>query len=306
MRETRSDRRLPVFITLVVLSLLLLTFDLRSGGAGMAVAVRDGAGAVFTPLQRLGSAVVDPVADTVDGLLRVGALRAENEALRARLASAQAELSSTDDMRSRLATLERILDLDTPGAELSTTPANVIGRSDSYDLSLRIDKGRDNGVLPGHPVLDEYGQVVGKVVSAAASSAVVAPLTGDVDALTVLAGGRTGSLSNVAGTGLLELEVTDRPVRLAAGTQVVTSQLSTTFPPGLLVGEVVEDTELSGTGLLLASVRPFADLEALRVVTVVAWPAESPGGVSEEVSEPAQPLIPIPTTSPPGGAAGDE
>lgn len=304
MRETRSDRRLPVFITLVVLSLLLMTFDLRSDGGGVARVVRDGAGAVFTPLQAAASAVVDPVADAVDGLLRIGSLRAENEALRARLAEAQAELTSTDDLRARLATLERVLDLETPGADLSLTPANVVGRSDNFGDAFRIDKGRNDGVLAGHPVLDDYGQVVGKVVSASAGSAIVAPLTGDVDALTVLVGGRTGSLSARPGSGVLDLEIIDRPVAVEAGTQVVTSQLSSVFPPGLLVGEVIDDAVPTG-GVLLARVRPLADLENLRVVSVVAWSAEVATEPDREADSPDGPFIPIPTTAPTDDS-GDE
>lgn len=306
MRETRSDRRLPVFITLVVLSLLLMTFDLRSEGGGMARVVRDGAGALFTPLQKVASAVVDPVADAVDGLLRVGSLRAENEALRARLADAQAELSSTDDLRARLATLERVLDLETPGADLSLTPANVVGRSDNFGDSFRIDKGRDDGVLAGHPVVDDYGQVVGKVVSASARSAIVVPLTGDVDAVTVLVGGRTGSLVARPGSPVLDLEIIDRPVAIEAGTQVVTSQLSSTFPPGLLVGEVIESVTPNGA-VLLATVQPLADLENLRVVSIIAWPSDiAPDSAQEQLDVPSRPFLSTPTTTVPAGDTGDE
>jgi rod shape-determining protein MreC len=299
MREHHPDRRLPVFATLVVVALLLMTFDVRMHGGGVAGLVRDGTGAVFTPLQRLGSAIVDPVAETVDGLLRIGALRAENEALRARLASAQAELTAVEEMRARLDTLERILVLEPPARNLTTTAANVVARSDAFDLSFRIDKGSNEGILAGHPVLDEYGHVVGKVVSVSPTSAVVVPITGDVDAITVLTGGRTGSLAARVGTGDLELEIIDRPIPLRAGDQVVTSQLSTAFPSGLLIGEVAEDAAPVG-GVLLATVHPLADLQKLRAVVVVTWPADqsSPAGVA-----PSDPLVPLPTTPP--SSSGD-
>jgi rod shape-determining protein MreC len=301
MREYQRDRRLPVFATLVVVSLLLMTFDVRMHGGGVAGLVRDGTGAVFTPLQRLGSAVVDPVAETVDGLLRIGALRAENEALRARLASAQAELTAVEELRARLDTLERILVLKPPARNLTTTAANVVARSDSFDLSFRIDKGSNDGILPNHPVLDEYGHVVGKVVSVSPTSSVVVPVTGDVDAVTVLAGGRTGSLAARVGTGDLELEVIDRPVPLRAGDQVVTSQLSTAFPAGLLIGEVVEDAVPVG-GVLLATVRPLADLQKLRAVVVVTWPADQSAPTDAVTTDP---LVPLPTTPPsPSGDGG--
>ena len=58
----RSDRSLPTFITLVVLAILLMTFDIRRQEKGRA----DGARQTPALLQR--GAVIDPVADFIDGL----------------------------------------------------------------------------------------------------------------------------------------------------------------------------------------------------------------------------------------------
>ncbi len=86
----------------------------------------------------------------------------------------------------------------------------------------------------------------------------------------------------------MDLEVFDATEPLVAGDLVVTSSVSITFPQGLPVGEVTEDAELEGT-LVSASVRLFANPDALRVVVVVTWPPE-PGVVTTTVPTTTQPV----------------
>ena len=64
--------------------------------------------------------------------------------LSAQLAESQAALVAVQDDLAKLALLEQIYDLETDGAELGQTVANVIG---SVDAALIIDKGTQNGVL---------------------------------------------------------------------------------------------------------------------------------------------------------------
>ena len=64
--------------------------------------------------------------------------REQNAALSAQLAESQASLVAVQDDLAKLDLLEQIYDLDTDGAELGQTVANVIG---SVDAALIIDKG---------------------------------------------------------------------------------------------------------------------------------------------------------------------
>ncbi|MFP3915787.1 MAG: hypothetical protein ACLFWM_12990, partial [Actinomycetota bacterium] len=89
----RSDRALPTFITLVVIAVLLMTFDLRTEGQGVVGVMRGGAQTLLAPLQRSAAVVIDPVADFFDGVAGIASLRETNEALRAELARTQAALA---------------------------------------------------------------------------------------------------------------------------------------------------------------------------------------------------------------------
>jgi len=281
-RDSRGDRALPTFVTLVVAAFLMMTFDVRLAGGSVSSNIRSAALSVLAPLQNLAAIVVDPVADLGEALTGLATLRAENQALLAEVARLQAEQAGTQDLQARVAVLEQINDLEILDPDAAQTPANVIGRPDPFGPSFVIDKGTDDGVAVGHPVVDPNGYVVGKVVEAAPGFAIVVPITQDREAVTVLVDGQVGSLVSHVGSDQLTLEVFDAIEPLQAGDLVVTSSVSVTFPQGLPVGEVMADVDLEGTAIS-APVRLFAQTDTLRMVVVITWPPE-PGTVESTTS----------------------
>ncbi|HEY7565333.1 MAG TPA: rod shape-determining protein MreC [Acidimicrobiia bacterium] len=272
-REPHRDRSLPTFITLVVAAFLLMTFDIRVAGGDVASGIRSGALQLLAPLQRVAAVVVDPIADLAESLAGLASLRAENSALKAEVARLQAEVASTQNLQARLEVLEQVNDLEILSPDIPRTLANVFGRPDTLGSSFIIDKGSDHGIAVGHPVLDPFGYVVGKVVEVAPGYATVVPITQDREAVTVLVDGQVGILTSHVGSEVLTLEVFDAIEPLQAGDLVVTSAVSVSFPQGLPVGEVTEDVDLEGTALS-ADVQPFADPDDLQVVVVITWPPE--------------------------------
>ena len=267
----RSDRALPTFITLLVVAMLLMTFDLRLNGGGVVGVIRGGTQTLLAPLQRGANVVVDPVTNFLDGLGDITSLRETNEALRAELARAQAELAEAGDDLARLQTLERLHDLELDESQIAQTAANVIGRADQFDLAFQIDKGVNDGVIEGQPVIDVNGFVVGTVVTASPNTAVVVPIVASRNQVTVQVGSQTGLLRANPGSLDMTLDIFDARSRVNAGDQVVTA--ANAFPAGLAVGEVIETVEPQSTALT-ATVRPFVDAQALRVVVVLAWPPD--------------------------------
>ena len=74
----RSDRSTFVVIGLVVISFLMMTFDIRSSSQGIGGTLRTGVQAMVAPLQNAMNAVIDPVGDFADGLANLAGLRLEN------------------------------------------------------------------------------------------------------------------------------------------------------------------------------------------------------------------------------------
>lgn len=279
MRELRSDRSMPLFVTLLVLAFLVMTFDVRTDGGGVLGSFRSFINTGLEPVERVGSGVVAPLSDFVDGLGDIAGLRRENESLRALLAQRESELATLDDQLERLATLERLLDLEFEDQDLARTAANVTGLNDSFDQSFRIDRGTDDGVLEAQPVVDENGYLVGRVLAAFPASAIVVPITGDVEGVTVSVGEQDGVLQAMIGADELEipqmtLDVFEQAQPVTVGQRVVTSVFSGAFPPGIPVGEIVADASPQSQ-TLAARVQPFFDLRSLRVVSVLVWPRDA-------------------------------
>lgn len=284
MREFRDDRSVPLFITLLVIAFVVMTLDVRSTGAGALDTVKEGASRLVEPIQSAASAVIDPVARLVENLSDVAGLRNENAALRAELARAQAELAGVEQDRARLEVLEEMLDLQLAVEALVRTNANVIGRSDSIDELLVLDRGEESGILAGHPVLDQNGYVVGRILDSWNGGSTVVPLTNDVEGITVTVGDQFGTLQPVIGSSEMVLNVLESAHPVAAGDQVVTSQLSLSFPRGLPVGEIVADAQPQGQTLTVA-VRPFTETSRLEAVVVVAWPPDPAAAAADDTPE---------------------
>jgi rod shape-determining protein MreC len=271
LNREAGDRTLPTLITLMVIGILLMTFDVRTSGGGVVGVLRTGTQTIVAPVQKAASYVVNPVADMVQSLASVAILRQENLALREHLAEAEAELIAVQDQLARLDLFEQIYELENAGSGLGRTVANVIGRPDA--VSLIIDKGAADGIAKGQPVLDTNGYVVGSVHTVTQGSATIVPMIAAKDGVAVVVGEQVGILTPVVASEEMRLEVRDARTPVLAEERVETSAASINFPAGLPVGEVVDDAA-PALDLLTTRVRPYSDPDTLRLVVVLAWPPD--------------------------------
>lgn len=276
-------RTLPTFITLLVMGLLLMTFDVRSEGGGVTGTLRTGAQTIVAPLQKAAAFVVNPVVNMIDSLSNVATLREQNIALQQELAEFEAALIAVDDDLARLEFYEQLYDLETSGTDIGRTVAQVIGRPDA-SKALIIDKGTSNGIAVGQPVIDTSGYVVGTVQRVTAGTAIIVPITVGPDAVAVIVGEQAGVVVPQVATNEMRLEIFDAREPVFALDRVVTSSASVRFPAGYPVGEVTADAAPS-VGALSTGVRPFVNVDALRVVVVLAWPPDPVTAASEPESE---------------------
>lgn len=292
-----AGRTLPTLITLVVIGILLMTFDVRSQGAGVVGVLRTGAQSIVSPLQRTASFAVKPIVDMIDSLSNVANLQAENDALRSQLIEAKAEVNAMQDLEVRVEFLEQIYDMSPAGSEIGRTVANVIGRPDPIEDSLFIDKGTAHGIAVGQPVVDSNGYVVGSVSAVTAGSATVVPIISKRQGLTVIVGDQEGSLISQAGSELMKLEIYSAKEPVLATDRVLTSAGSLSFPAGWPIGEVVADAA-PVVDVLTTTVRPFVNPRTLRLVVVLAWP---PDPVTA-MTPPTTTTLPSPTTTTDGSS----
>jgi rod shape-determining protein MreC len=268
-----GDRTLPTLVTLLVIGLLLMTFDVRSEGGGVTGVLRSGTQSILSPLQKGTAFVVNPVVDIVDSLSNLASLREENLALRQELAEAEAALVALDDDLARLELYEQLYELEATTTAVGRTVANVIGQPDAFDGALIIDKGSAHGIAPGQPVIDTSGFVVGSVLHVSSGTATIVPITVGPSGVAVAVGDQIGTVVPIVTRNemRLELDLAQEPV--FAGDRVVTSSRSVNFPAGYPVGEVIADAAPTND-LLVTTIVPYVQPDTLRVVVVLAWPPD--------------------------------
>lgn len=274
-----GDRTLPTLVTLLVIGLLLMTYDIRSEGGGVTGTVRSGAQTIVAPLQKGAAFMVSPVVDVVDSLSNLASLRQQNIALQQEVAELQAELVAVDDRLARLELYEQLLELEATTSALGRTVANVIGQPDAFDGALIIDKGSSHGIAVGQPVIDTSGYVVGSVQQVSGSTATIVPITVGPSGVAVAVDEQIGVVMPQVASGEMRLEL-DAQEPVFAGDRVVTSSRSVDFPAGYPVGEVVADAAPTND-FLTTSVQPYVQPDTLRVVVVLAWPPDPVTAVTD-------------------------
>jgi len=296
-----GDRTLPTFITLLVIGVLLMTFDVRSEGGGVTGVLRTGAQTIVAPLQKAAAFAVNPVVDMIDSLTNVATLREQNIALQRELAEAEAALIAVDDDLARLELYEQLYDLETTGSDIGRTVAQVIGQPDAFDGALIIDKGTSDGIGVGQPVVDTNGYVVGTVQQVTSGTATIVPITVGRDGVAVTVGEEIGVVLPQVNDEEMRLEMGDARQPVFEGDRVVTSSTSVKFPAGYPVGQVTADAEPTPFGALSTSVRPFVNVNGLRVVVVLAWPPDPVTAATEPQPESAATTTTTPATTTTGG-----
>ncbi len=189
--------------------------------------------------------------------------------LKAKLADAEAENQRLSEMLG----FKR-----SPANRYHLLPAHVIGRDPSqWNAVITIDVGSADGVKENMPIIGPDGSLVGRVDTTARKSSKVILVTdaevgGGVSA-EVQNGSKKPPFGVVTGstgrTGTLQLDFLSPLADVKPGDTVVTSGLSTVYPPDIVIGRV-QSVSGGRQGLTQsATVKPSADLQYLRDVFVV-------------------------------------
>jgi rod shape-determining protein MreC len=271
-KPRRSRRTLTTLVVLVLISVTVITLDGSGRAHGLISGVRSIASDVFSPVRSGVDDVIDPVGDFFAGALNYGALQEENHRLEAEngaLRQRAVEKSFQERQLQQLTALENLPFLD----QLPTVTAEVQSIDDSnFAATVDIDKGRDEGVALGDPVVGSGG-LVGQVVEADHGTSIVRLVTDGQSRVGVTFG--NGQFATVAGIGprremTADFIATGVPVTI--GEPMYTNGLSgAAYPAGIPVASVTSIRTVPGADQQTVTVRPSADLDSLAYVDVVQW-----------------------------------
>jgi len=268
-----------LFLAVVVGHIVLISAQVNAkSGVPILETVTFGA---FAEVQRATSAVINGIRGGWSGYIALRGIRAENEALRRELASAQVELQQQRALADRTRSLETILQLES-SVEMRTTAAQIIGAAASPDFrTVTIDKGTSFGLRTDLAVLAPKG-VVGRVVVAGPRASRVQLLVDrNAAAGALIERSRAQGVAVGAGDDRLKLEYVSEISDVAVGDVVVTSGIDGIYPKGFVIGRV-DSIEKSGVAYRTIGIQPAVDFSSLEDVLVVLTPPPPPQAAVEK------------------------
>lgn len=267
--RTRRLRWLVVMLT--VISLMLITIDVRSKGDGPLDRVGHVALSVLGPMQRGLQTIFRPVGNFFAGFTKVPSLRARVADLERENAELRAEEEQVQDIGRENESLRRQLALKQQFASFTTLTAGVIGVGPSnFERVVFIDRGSRDGVTKNTPVIAGEG-LAGRVTAVGRSTAEVLLIVDRSSgvAARLATNGETGIVSGQGGSAL-DLELLDPAAKVVVGDKVLTSGYDKgLFPPGIPIGTVTSAPPVRDNLTRHATVQPFVDFSRLDYVLLI-------------------------------------
>ncbi len=270
-------------LTFSVLSLLLLVGDARYK---YLEPLRQVAAIIIYPLQRAAAAPADLLRSAGEFFVTHGNLREENAKLRQENLAAGAKAQRAQGLESDNAQLRSLLEARQRLQEKSTLAEVLYAARDPFSRRIVIDKGAQQDVRNGYPVIDGAG-VVGQVTRVYPMLAEVTLIT-DKGHLVPVLNVRSGLRSVLAGTGIhgaLELQFSPLNADVQKGDQLVTSGIDGIYPAGLPVAEVVAIEHNPAQLFARVTCRPLGNVGGNPRVFVVHVASDMPPRPAEDADK---------------------
>jgi rod shape-determining protein MreC len=267
MKFFKRNNRIVFFVSFflcVILIIINIFFSLDFIG--------DATGFVVVPIEKSFCVSINWIESKFKALTNVFSIESENIKLKKKIDIYKINEQRTKMLEEENKSLRELINLVDVYKEYKLVGARVIAKdvSNWFDVFI-IDKGLNDGIKNNMPVMIS-NSLVGKIVDAKKNYSKVCSIIDDKSSVSIK-NSRTGDLGFVKGdlklklTGLCKLEFLDNDTEIMQGDEIITSQLSEIFPPGLLVGHVKEinNNENSKTGIL----KPEANLKNLDYVLII-------------------------------------
>jgi rod shape-determining protein MreC len=200
----------------------------------------------------------------------VATLRQRNAELENQVSQLQTQVIQLQQQQREAQVLYALLDFARTRPENEYSAAAIIGLDPSPFLHyVIIDKGSDDGMRHGMPVVTEQG-LVGRIDAVTSGASRVQLITDPGAAVNVhlqnmqIEAMLTGSI-----TGDISLEMVSQDTNLQIGEVVLSSGLGGNYPSDILVGQVISIRKRENDLFQSASIQPAVDFTHFRAVLVI-------------------------------------
>lgn len=237
--------------------------------------IRIAVNTILSPVRRVFSDVGDSIRGISAYITEFDALKAENERLRAQLASMEDTIREAELTLEENAFLREFLSLKENHNDYRFLKCEIVASdaSQGYRRTLTLNAGTVEGAAVGYPVITQSG-VVGRITEVGTNWAKAEPITELSSAIGAYIE-RSGDLGIAQGSylyrdaGKLLLTYLEEGTDMVIGDRVRTSGINSYYPRGLLIGEITEILTDPATGARSAVITPMSSLTDLRDVMVL-------------------------------------
>ena len=253
----------------------IILFLIAMGIVGLAL------GGYLTPIARV---VINPIVSAQSWLAKryqavqslitqpedVTSLRQKNAQLEAENSAMQVQIIELQQQVSEAQLLSTLVDYERRHVENQYIAASVIARDVSPFMHyVIIDRGSDDGLRKGMPVITQQG-LVGKIAAVTAGAARVELINDPGSSINViLQQSGVEAVLNGDITGEIGLDMISQNAVVQPGDLVMTSGLGGNYPANLVIGQVVTVRSEAYSLFQSASVQPAVDFSQLAIVLII-------------------------------------
>jgi rod shape-determining protein MreC len=283
IKKNKNWKRILLFSVLTVAIIIALNFFQKP--------VRNFFYLISAPIQKAFWRAGDKVSDFFETIAEIKNLKKENEILKSKIQSLTAENASLIELKKENESLRQALNLGLE-KEFNFAFAQVTGKDISQDF-LFIDKGLDDGISKGQPVITQEKILVGKIsevyknfskvqlISHKDSSFDGKILNSEIYPVRDYNGEEeekreqisNGVLGLVKGNGNFKVsfDLIPQDKEIKKGDLIVTTATGGIFPEGLLVGEVKEVKRSDVEPFQKIEISPSFDINEINYLFILKW-----------------------------------
>lgn len=276
---------MAIFCIIIIVCSARLSFSASAANTVM--------GYVFVPMQKGINVVGTGLNNLKDNMATRKTLMAENEELSSQLEEAREQLNQIQIDVDELEQLRELYDMDNSYSQYDKLAASVIGKdSGNWFSTFIIDKGTRDGVENGMNVIAD-GALAGVVIDVGPNYSTVRSIIDDNSNISCrnISTGEimvvSGSLQSMNESSRITFsDLRDSEDAAQTGDEIVTSDISDLYLPGIPVGYITDISEdsnkLTKSGELTTIVN-FSHLEKVFVIMQTKSDLTDPG--SDETAE---------------------
>ncbi|MCF8020357.1 MAG: rod shape-determining protein MreC [Vallitaleaceae bacterium] len=269
-RRRFTSQKIMTGISVLFLFLMILTWETRTE----ITPIEKSVAYVVIPVQKGVTYFGDWLVGSVNFIKNINELEQLNIALNEEVNQLTYENKILDQSKSELERLRTLYELDQRYADYPKTGSRVISKDPgNWYHVFTIDKGESAGFKPDMVVMSGAG-LLGKIIEVGPNYSKVRSIIDDKSSVSAFIV-RTEDLCIVKGDltlyndGLLRVEYIGEDVNLIIGDEVTTSHLGEVYPPGILIGHIVEIENNPNRLTQVAYLKPVVDFKHMDEVLVI-------------------------------------